>query len=306
MRAVTPFLKTVIMASLLLGILMVGCQGQRSAQAGGLRVLAAETFLGDIAQNVGGERVHVETLLRPGVDPHEFQPSPQDAIRIEQAQVLIINGLGYETWLTTSLQDGTGKNGLVVASDGLSPMADPSGAHPSGDPHTWMNPVNVIRYVENIRDGLSNADPPGAAAYASNADMYIAKLRDLDQSIKDQVAQIPPAKRLLVTDHDALGYFADAYGFRVIGAVIPSVTSEASTSAQGMAELIQAIKASGAPAIFLDVGENQKLADQIAAESGAKVVTGLYVESLSGSNGPASTYIEMMKYDVTLIAGALE
>jgi zinc/manganese transport system substrate-binding protein len=287
-------------------VLLAGCQAPRSAQAPGLRVLAAETFLGDIAQNVGGERVHVETLLRPGVDPHEFQPTPQDAIRIEQSQVLIVNGLGYETWLTKSLQDGRGQTPLVVASEGLSPMADPSAEHPEGDPHMWMNPLNVIRYVENIRDGLSKADPAGTAAYTSNADIYISKLRELDQSIKDQVARIPPAKRLLVTNHDALGYLADAYSFQIIGAVIPSVTTEASTSAQGMADLIQTIRASEAPAIFLDVSENQKLADQIAAESGAKVVTGLYVETLSGPNGPAATYIEMMKYDVTLIAGALE
>ena len=287
-------------------MLVAGCQAPRSAQAPGLRVLAAGTFLGDIAQNVGGERVHVETLLRPGVDPHEFQPTPQDAIRIEQSQVLIVLGLGYETWLTKSLQDGRGQTALVVASEGLSPMADPSAEHPEGDPHMWMNPLNVIQYVENIRDGLSKADPAGTAAYSSNADIYISKLRQLDQSIKDQVARIPAAKRLLVTNHDALGYFADAYGFQIIGAVIPSVTTEASTSAQGMADLIQTIKASEAPAIFLDVSENPKLADQIAAESGAKVVTGLYVETLSGPNGPAATYIEMMKYDVTLIAGALE
>jgi manganese/iron transport system substrate-binding protein len=111
---------------------------------------------------------------------------------------------------------------------------------------------------------------------------------------------------LLVTNHDALGYFADAYGFRIVGAVIPSVTSDSSPSAREMADLIQTIKANGAPAIFLDVSENQKLADQIAAESGAKVVTGLYVETLSAANGPAATYIDMMKYDVTLIVRALE
>ena len=291
---------------LVAAMLLAGCGAPRPVGPGGLRVLAAETFLGDITQNVAGDRIQVETLLRPGVDPHEFQPTPQDAIRIEQSQLLIVNGVGYETWLTKTLQDSAGQTKLVVASEGLSPMADPSAEHPEGDPHMWMNPLDVIHYVEKIRDGLSKADPAGAATYSSNADIYISKLRELDQSIKDQVARIPAAKRLLVTNHDALGYFAVAYSFRIVGAVIPSVTSDSSPSAREMADLIQTIKANGAPAIFLDVSENQKLADQIAAESGAKVVTGLYVETLSAPNGPAATYIEMMKYDVTLIAGALE
>jgi ABC-type Zn uptake system ZnuABC Zn-binding protein ZnuA len=132
-------------------------------RAAAARVLAAETFLSDVAKR-GRGTLHVETLLRPGVDPHEFQPTPQDAIKVEQSQVLIVNGLGYETWLTKALQDGRGQTALVVASEGLSPMADPSAEHPEGDPHMWMNPLNVILYVENIRDGLSGI--AGLAAYS--------------------------------------------------------------------------------------------------------------------------------------------
>jgi zinc/manganese transport system substrate-binding protein len=287
--------------------LLAGCTGLGSAQvpAGGLRVLATETFLGDMAQNVAGERLKVETLLPVTVDPHEFQPTPQDAIRIAQSQVLIVNGLGYETWLAKTLQDSGGQRLVLVASDGLSPNPDPSGEHPDGDPHMWMYPLNVVHYVENMRDGLSKADPAGADAYAANAKAYIAKLNDLDGWIKTEAAQLPPEKRLLVTNHDALGYFSVAYGFRVVGAVIPSVTSEASPSAQQMADLIKTIKSSGAPAIFLDISENQKLAKQIAEESGAKVVTDLYVETLSAQDGPAPTYIDMLKHDVTVIVEAL-
>ena len=278
-------------------------QGDASS---GLRVLAAETFLADLAQNVAGDRLKVDSLLRPNIDPHEFQPTPQDAIKIAESQMLIVNGLGYETWLTKDLRNSGSQHLVVVASEGLSPTPDPSGEHPDGDPHMWMNPLNVIHYVENIRDGLSKIDPAGKDVYAANADAYISKLKDLDQWVKNEVAQVPAEKRLLVTNHDALGYFAQAYDFKIVGAVIPSVTTEASPSAQQMAALIETIKSSGAPAIFLDVGENQKLAQQIGSESGAKIVTDLYVESISTSDGSAPTYIDMIKHDVSVIVDALK
>ncbi len=277
-----------------------------STKASGLRVLATETFLGDIAQNVAGGRIKVETLLPVTVDPHEFQPTPQDAIKIAESQLLIVNGLGYEAWLTKTLQDTGGQRIVVVATEGLTPNPDPSGEHPDGDPHMWMNPLNVVHYVENIRNGLSTADPTGKDIYFANAAAYIAKLKDLDQWIKNEVVPLPVEKRQLVTNHDALGYFSEAYGFKLVGAVIPSVTNEASPSAQQMASLINTIKSTEAPAIFLDISENPKLAQQIASESGAQVVTDLYVETLSPPNGPASTYLDMIKHDVSDIVNALK
>ncbi len=300
--------KILLSLAALVAVFLTGCSGLSShdAQTGGLRVLATETFLGDIAQNVAGTRLKVETLLPVTVDPHEFQPTPQDAIKIAECQVLIVNGLGYETWLTKTFENSGGQGLVVVASAGLSPNPDPSGEHPDGDPHLWMNPLNVVQYVENIRDGLTQADPGGKDIYTANAQVYIAQLKDLDQWVKTEVAPLPPEKRLLVTNHDALGYFSEAYGFKVVGAVIPSVTNEASPSAQQMAALIDTIKSSGAPAIFLDISENQKLANQIASESGAKVVTDLYVETISAHDGPAGTYIEMIKHDVTEIVMALK
>jgi len=286
-------------------VFLSACSGLNSpTQAGGLRVLATETFLGDIAQNVAGSRIRIETLLPVTADPHEFQPTPQDAIKIAESRVLIVNGLGYETWLTKTLENSGGL--VVVASNGLNPNPDPSGDHPDGDPHMWMNPLNVVHYVENIRDGFTQADPAGKDIYSTNAEAYIAQLKDLDEWVKNQVAQLPPEKRLLVTNHDALGYFSMAYGFKVVGAVIPSVTDEASPSAQQLAGLIDTIKSSRAPAIFLDIGENQNLANQIASESGAKVVTDLYVESTSAPDGTAPTYLEMIKHDTSAIVEGLK
>jgi len=271
-----------------------------------MHILATETFLGDIAQNVAGGRIKIETLLPATVDPHEFQPKPQDAVKITESKMLIVNGLGYETWLAKTLENVSGEQLIVVATKGLTPNPDPSGEHPDGDPHMWMNPLNTIQYVKNIRDGLAQVDPAGKDTYTANEDAYIAKLKNLDQWVKAEVAQLPPEKRLLVTNHDALGYFARAYDFKVVGAVIPSVTTESSPSAQQMASLIDTIKSSSAPAIFLDIGENQNLAKQIASESGAKVITDLYVESISVSEGPAPTYIDMIKHDVSIIVDALK
>jgi zinc/manganese transport system substrate-binding protein len=296
--------KTLLLIALAV-VFLSACSGITTVtQTGGLRVLATETFLGDIAQNVAGSRTKIETLLPVTADPHEFQPTPQNAIKIAESRVLIVNGLGYETWLTKPLENSGGL--VVVASNGLNPNPDPSGEHPDGDPHMWMNPLNVIHYAENIRDGLTQVDPGGKDIYSANAEAYIAQLRELDGWVKSQVTQLSPEKRLLVTNHDALGYFSKAYGFKVVGAVIPSVTDEASPSAQQLAGLIDTIKSSGAPAIFLDIGENRNLANQIASESGTKVVTDLYVESTSAPDGPAPTYIEMIKHDVSAIVEALK
>lgn len=261
-------------------------------------MVAAETFLADIAQNVAGDRLTVESLLRPGVDPHEYQPAPQDAIKLAQSRVLIVNGLNYEPWLAGSLQADGGQRLVVTATQGLEAQG--------GDPHLWMDPLNVIRYVENIRDGLTQDDPAGKAVYAANAQAYTAKLKALDESIKSEMAQVPPARRMLVTNHDALGTFARLYGLTVVGAVIPSVTNEASPSAQQMAGLIDTVKKTGAPAIFLDVSENRNLAEQIASATGAKVVTDLYVETLSAADGPAPTYIAMLQHDARVIVEALK
>ena len=267
-------------------------------------VLTSATFLADITRNVASERVEVESLLPVGADPHSYQPTPQDVTKIVQSKLLIINGAEYEHFLEPLLENAEGEREVIEASAGLGLRTDAESEH-GIDPHLWLDPNNVITYVENIREALTHFDPDGAAIYKSNADAYVAQLKDLDVWINEQVSQIPPEKRLLVTNHEALGYFADRYGFTVIGAVVPSVSSDASPSAQQMAELIDQIKSSGTPALFLDEVENPALAQQIADETGVKVVEDLHLESLT--NGPpAATYIEMMKHNVTRIVEALK
>jgi len=267
-------------------------------------IIATTTFLADIAANVAGDRLRVDSLLPFGADPHSYQPIPADAVKISKSNVLIVNGLDYEHFLTSLLVNVGGQRVLITASDGLEPRKMEAEGEKIIDPHMWLDPIKVIKYVENIRDGLSQVDSEGAEIYKSNADVYIGELQELDTWIKEEVAQIPAEQRLLVTNHEALGYFADRYGFIVIGEVLQSVSSVASPSAQQMAALIDQIKANGAPAIFLDVSDNPTLAQQIAHETGVTVVADLHLESLT-EGAPAATYIDMMKHNVTQIVSAL-
>ncbi len=274
------------------------------------KILAVETFLADIAQNVAGERARVDALLPIGVDPHSFEPTPQDVRRVADSTVLIVNGADFEEFLDELLKNAGGNHQVIEASAGLTSrkpteteIVDPD--HKT-DPHFWFDPNLVVKYVENIRDGLSQTDPAGAAVYAANANAYIAKLKELDQFIAEQVRTLPAERRLMVTDHDTFGYFADRYGFRVVGMIVPSISTGASPSAQEIAQLVQQIKATQARAIFLEAGTNPQLAQQIAKETGVKVVTGLQSHSITEQNGPAPTYIEMMKYNLKLIVEALK
>jgi ABC-type Zn uptake system ZnuABC Zn-binding protein ZnuA len=280
-----------------------------------VRVLAVETFLADIAQNVAGDRLKVEALAPYGADPHEFEPSPQDMVKLADSQVIIVNGGGVEGWLQKAIETVGGQHQVITASDGLTSRTpregeavELGGAAQGGtvDPHFWLDPVSVQRYVENIRDGLSQADPAGKDTYAQHAAAYVARLKDLDGWIRQQVTQIPEQRRLLITNHESLGYFADRYGLRIVGTIIPSTSSEASPSAQQLARLVDVIKSTGAPAIFLETGTNPQLAQQVSQETGVKVVTDLYTHSITAPGGAAPTYIDMMKYNTLAIVNALK
>ena len=296
----------ILFVALLVIILITSCGGRSASPTGTTApvVLASTTFLADITRNIAGNRVQVESLLPVGADPHSYQPTPQDVTKITQSKLLIINGAEYEHFLESLLENAGGEREVIEASAGLSPKTDTESEH-GVDPHLWLDPNNAIVYVENIREGLTHFDPEGAGIYQSNADAYVARLIDLDAWISEQVAQIPSERRLLVTNHEALGYFADRYGFTVIGAVVPGVSSDASPSAEQMAKLIDQIKTSGTPALFLDEVENPALAQQIADETGVKVIEDLHLESLT-DGPPAGTYIDMMKHNVTRIVNALK
>jgi ABC-type Zn uptake system ZnuABC Zn-binding protein ZnuA len=282
-----------------LAVVLASCSGGVATD-----ILTTTTILADIARNVAGDRLTVGSLLPAGTDPHSYQPVPQDATRVNQSKVLIINGGEYERFLDGLLENTARRNKLIEASTGVRFRSDTQGEE-SMDPHVWLDPNNVIVYVDNIREGLTEFDPDGAETYQANASAYIDQLNELDAWINGQVAQIQPQHRVLVTNHESLGYFAERYGFTVVGAIVPSFSSDSSPSAQQMADLIEQIKLHEAPAIFLDASDNPDLARQIAAETGVKVISDLHLESLT-EGGSAANYIDMMRDNVTKIVQALQ
>jgi ABC-type Zn uptake system ZnuABC Zn-binding protein ZnuA len=292
-----------ILPMLLLALLVSACGGQ--AASGPSRnapvILTSTPWLADVTRSIAGGRLQVESLLPDGSDPHSYQPTPQDAARIAESKLIIINGAGYEQFLRSLLENAGGEAAVVEASTGVSSLEEAG----SVDPHMWLDPNNMIVYVGNIRDALTRLDPEGEAVYKSNADSYIGQLKALDSWIQEQVSLVPAGKRLLITNHESLGYFAKRYGFNVAGTVIKSFSSDASPSAQQLAALIDEVRSGGAPAIFLDSADSDTFAQQIANETGVKVVTGLHLESLT-SGPPADTYINMMKSNVTQIVDALK
>jgi manganese/iron transport system substrate-binding protein len=303
---------------IILCLLMAACQpgNQSTADSQKLKVVATTTIAGDIVRQVAGDLVDLTVLLPPGIDPHSFQPSPQDVAAVTKADLVFENGAGLEEFMQPLLQNAGGKAKLVSLSEGINLLASteihPAGKNPeatleqtTGDPHTWFDPANVITWVNNIQVALSATDPQNAATYQANADAYILELNDLDQWIQGQVEQIPPEKRLLVTDHASLTYFAEKYGFQQVGAVIPAYSSLAEPSAQELAGLEEKIKMLGVKAIFISEAINPTLAERIAQDTGVQLVQ-LYNGSLSEPNGPAANYLDFMRYNVGKMVEALQ
>lgn len=242
-------------------------------------------------RNVAGDRAEVTVLLPPNADPHEFEPRPGDLAAISQAQVIFKNGAGLEASLEPVLRSAGGAPLLVECAQGLTLRTLEEGGQHIADPHLWFDVRNTIHYVERIREGLIQADPAGRDAYTANAAGYIAQLNELDAWIVAQVSQVPLEQRKLVTSHDTFGYFAQRYGFEVIGALFPASGVEAQPSAQQVASLIQVIKAAGVKAIFTESTVDPKFAEQIARDAGVGVVTKLYTDALGEPGSGAETYI---------------
>jgi ABC-type Zn uptake system ZnuABC Zn-binding protein ZnuA len=264
---------------------------------GKLRVVATTGLVGDVVQNVAGDRIELTTLIGPGQDPHTYQPTPKDIAAIERAHVVFINGFNLEEGLQSTIDAAAGKSSPVVS---VSAGIQPRGA---GDPHVWFDPANVKVWTGNIEKSLSALDPANAAAYQANAAAYTRQLDELDAYVRAQVALIPTERRKLVTDHEALGYFADRYGFQVVGAVIPSLSTSAEPSAGDLAALVEVIRAQGVPAIFIGTTTNPKLADLVARETGAQVLP-LHTGETGAAGSEAETYLGMMRANVdTIVAG---
>jgi len=300
---------------IVLSLIASGC-GAPASQTGdnrALSVLATTTIVADVVKNVGGEYVQVSSLLPVGLDPHSFQPTPQDVAKVADADLLFTNGAGLEEFLNRMLKNTGAQVKIVPVSEGVTLLAAQEETHAAAsadggdhayDPHTWFDPNNVELWTDRIAQALSELDPAHAQNYAANAGEYKRQLQELDAWIQAQVAQVPLEKRKLVTDHSSFTYFANRYGFEQVGAVMAGYSTLAEPSAQELARLEDLIHAQGVSAIFVSENTNVVLSERVAQDTGIRVVK-LYNGSLSGPDGPAATYLEFMRYDVTQIIDAL-
>ena len=297
-----------ILISLFCVALLSACAGSPQAEAAPaakLRVIATTSILGDVVSNIAGKAATLSVLLPPGIDPHSYEPTPQEIAAVAQADLVFANGLGLEIFLERLLQNAANDALLVTVSDGIEPLEPAEGGEAGGDPHVWMDPRNVLVWVDNILAALSQADPANAAAYQANAASYKAALLELDAWIAQQIAGIPVENRKLVGDHLTFSYYARRYGLIQVGAVVPAVSSIAEPSAQEVAALEDAIRTLGVRAIFVGVTVNPSLARRIAADTQIQMVQ-LYTESLSEPGSPVSTYLDMMRYNTGAIVQALK
>lgn len=277
--------------------------GITAASAATLKATASFSVLADVVKQVGGDHVDVTALVGPGGDPHEFSPSPDDARNLRASDVVFVSGLGLEGWLDRLISASGYQGTPVVASEGIKTRELDEDGEMITDPHVWNSPANVEVWVGNIETALTEADPEDAAAFAANADSYLARLKDLDAYARSKFEAVPQADRRILTSHDAFGYFGDAYGIKFLSPV--GVSTETEASAADVAALIDQIKAEGVKAYFFESSNDPRLVQQIAGATGAEPGGELYVESLSDASGPASTYADMFRHNVDLISAAL-
>ena len=275
-----------------------------------LQVVTTTTVLTDFAAVIGGERVGIYGLLKPNVDPHDYEPAPADLDAIAKARVIVKNGVGLEEWLDDTIRSSGTKATVADASEGITvrdlPAADRDTAHDHGDPHIWHDPRNATRMVTTIAAAFTAADPAGASVYAANLATYVAALRSLDTEIAADIDTLTNKK--LVTNHDAFGYFVDRYGLTFVGSIIPSFDTSADLSASDLRNLVTAIKAEGVKAVFSESSLPAKTAASIAADAGVKVVEGddaLYGDGLGPAGSDGATYLTMMRHNAQTIASSL-
>lgn len=282
-----------------------------TARAEPIPVVASFSILADFARSVGGDRIAVTALVGPGGDSHVYTPTPADARTVAAARLVIVNGLGFEGWLPRLVKAAGGKATVVEAARGIAPRRaadddhdhDHDHDHGAIDPHAWQSVANAKTYVVNIRDALIAIDTAGADTYRANATAYLAQLDALDGAVREAIAALPATRRKVISSHDAFGYFTARYGITFIAP--QGLSTDAEPSARAVGAIIRQIKRQKIPAVFLENMTDPRLAHRIAAESGARIGGTLYADSLTAENGPAPTYIAMVRHNIKALTDAL-
>ena len=269
------------------------------AAAHDLNVVASFSILGDMVEQVAGEHATVTTIVGPDADAHVYQPSVADARAVAEADVIFVNGLGFETWSDTLIAESGTEGTVYVATRGVQPVL----VDGETDPHAWNSLLNGVIYVQNIAAGLSEAMPDHADDFAANAEAYIAELQALDAETKEALAALPTERRTVVTAHDAFGYLADAYGLTFLAPV--GIDTEAEPSAQELAALIAQLREEEVAALFVENITSPALVQQISDETGIEIGGRLFSDALSERGGPATSYLTMFQHNLGELLEAL-
>lgn len=294
-------------------LLLSACAPSAKPAAGNIQVVATTSILADIVSQLGGDLISVDSLVPAGVNEHEYKPSPRDIAAVSDAALVFQVGLGLEQFMETIINNAAGEVNIITVSDGITAIElegrqeheeDTGDGEHTTDPHVWLDPANVMVWTKNIASALSAQDPANSSVYEANSKAYIAELKALDEWIIEEIARVPLETRMIVTDHMLFGYFAEKYNFTVIGAIIPSYSSLAEPSAMELAALEDAILNFNVRVILVGNTVNPALANRIAKDTGIELIQ-FYTGSLSAPDGPASTYIDYMRYNVSTIVNAL-
>ncbi len=295
---------------IILALILAACAGPAASplsreEGGKLRVVATTTLVGDVVRAVGGDAIALTVLLPPGAEPHGFQPSPQDVARLAQADLVFVNGFNLEETLAPTLAGAVANDKIIAVSDGVAPIEMEENGHEHGiDPHTWTDPNNVMIWADNIAGALIAADPAHKDDFESRAAAYKAELVALDVWIREQMAQVPEGNRRLVTDHAVFGYFAQRYGLEQIGALVSGSSALAEPSARELARLEDTIQALGVEAVFVGNTVNPGLAERVANDTNTRLLF-VYSDSLSDADGPAASYLDFMRHNVSVFVDGL-
>ena len=291
-------LKQNILAGLLSGLSFVSATAVAAEEK--MKIVASFSILGDMVEQVIGEHASVTTIVGPDADAHIYQPSVADARSVAVADVIFVNGLGFETWSDTLIAESGTEASVHVATDGITPVL----VDGEVDPHAWNSLLNGVVYITNIADVLKQKLPEHANDIDANTSAYIAKLNALDTETKAALAELGDDKRTVVTAHDAFGYLADAYGMNFLAPV--GIDSEAEPSAQELAQLIAQLKEDGAAALFVENITSPALVQQISDETGLEIGGRLFSDALSERGGPATSYLAMFEHNLRTLLEALK
>jgi zinc/manganese transport system substrate-binding protein len=268
-------------------------------------VVATTVQITALAREVGGDLINLHGVIPPGADPHAFEPTASDLTAIEDADVILRHGIGLDDWLDGTL--AASKDAAVtLVTQGIALRQGEEGGEEVEDPHVWHDPDNAKIMVQNIAGAMARADPSNRDAYEANSETYQAKLDDTKKQVQAIINEIPASSRKLVTNHDAFGYFARAFGLEIVGAVIPSLSTEAEPSASDTAKLLDTIKAEHVKAIFAESSVNPSLARTLASDAGVQIVDDLYGDSLGEPGSGADTVDGMLLFNARKIAEALK